>query len=270
MVAVKRIKGCSRSELRKMSMVEERCGSHENLIHLLDWFITSSNSVCLVLPLFRTDLHVATYSQQLSPETKLQVGLQVVTGAAVLHRGGVLHRDIKPSNIFLQLSPLRAVLGDFGSCCTDDADEKGSGYVTEGYRAPELLLAASSGSEKVGYSFEVDVYSLGVTLLEVFLERQLHVFSGITPCSFKLRVVLASWGVGSLDPSRWGAARWRGAAAPAGVRERLGARRAGELWEALLGAAHPSAERRPSSEQVREALKLLLRAPSPGRSTGCP
>lgn len=42
---------------------------------------------------------------------------------------------------------------------------------TSGYRAPEMVIA-----EAVGYDCLVDVWSLGITLLEAYIGKRLHIF----------------------------------------------------------------------------------------------
>jgi serine/threonine protein kinase len=73
----------------------------------------------------------------------------------------VLHRDIKPANIFLDETRSYPYLGDLGSAA--DMAPDGSSLPAAGtqlYRAPEL--------EKGRYTNVSDLYSAGMTLLELF------------------------------------------------------------------------------------------------------
>lgn len=81
----------------------------------------------------------------------------------LLHDAGIVHRDIKPSNFFLVKGGFK--LGDYGtvrlyqSACTKSLTCIGS----NGYISPEILLGKRS------YTMKVDIFSLGVTLMEFIL-----------------------------------------------------------------------------------------------------
>ncbi|XP_069726483.1 eukaryotic translation initiation factor 2-alpha kinase 1 isoform X1 [Phaenicophaeus curvirostris] len=101
---------------------------------------------------------------------------ELLEGVCYIHSMGVMHRDIKPRNIFLYGSDRHVKIGDFGLACKDllwdDADQRfkteringlthTSGVGTCLYASPEQL----QGSH---YDFKSDMYSMGVTLLELF------------------------------------------------------------------------------------------------------
>lgn len=73
----------------------------------------------------------------------------------------ILHRDMKPANIFLDASHTHAYVGDLGSAAA--MDSSGSAAPPAGtllYRAPELAQNR--------YTRAADLYSTGMTLLELF------------------------------------------------------------------------------------------------------
>lgn len=83
-----------------------------------------------------------------------------------------IHRDIKGNNAIWDPINRRARLIDFGSARkTDDADEEGY-MTTPFYTAPETL-------DEEGYSKESDVYALGVTLLQLFIKKDIT--QGVDP-----------------------------------------------------------------------------------------
>ena len=90
---------------------------------------------------------------------------QVASALGHAHELGIIHRDVKPENIIISADATAASLVDFGIALTQDDVSKltESGYVigTQGYMSPEQM----AGEELDGRS---DLYSLGVTLYEVF------------------------------------------------------------------------------------------------------
>lgn len=79
-----------------------------------------------------------------------------------IHQAGILHRDIKPSNLFMLNGEV--VLGDFGIAKLVDAGATVHTPGTEGYQAPESLMAISADDAAFYFNDKTDYYSLGVTL----------------------------------------------------------------------------------------------------------
>jgi polo-like kinase 1 len=84
---------------------------------------------------------------------------QLIQGVKYLHNQKIIHRDLKPNNIFLD-EKLELKIGDFGLIAKINKDrERRHTYCgTVAYMAPEVIK-----SEK-GYSFEVDIWSIGVIM----------------------------------------------------------------------------------------------------------
>uniref|UniRef100_A0A1I7TKM6 Serine/threonine-protein kinase PLK n=1 Tax=Caenorhabditis tropicalis TaxID=1561998 RepID=A0A1I7TKM6_9PELO len=82
---------------------------------------------------------------------------QVVEGVLYLHDLKIIHRDMKLGNLFLN-DDLVVKIGDFGLATTVDGDERKKTLCgTPNYIAPEVL-------NKMGHSFEVDVWAVGCIL----------------------------------------------------------------------------------------------------------
>jgi len=122
----------------------------------------------------------------------LHIFLQIIAGLQHVHKHGLLHRDLKPANIFMSKEGIIKI-GDFGlsrNLQSQETEEDVNPYEedrqykplhrsiftrrpswagsdqtssigTPGYVAPEILKGSVYGPE-------VDVYSLGIILLELF------------------------------------------------------------------------------------------------------
>jgi serine/threonine protein kinase len=99
-----------------------------------------------------------------SIQKRIEYWKQMVQGIQYIHSQNIIHRDIKPSNIFFLGSCVK--IGDFGlsknissfALQINKSVEIGTSY----YRAPEI----DSGE----YTQSIDLYSLGVILIEMLLD----------------------------------------------------------------------------------------------------
>uniref|UniRef100_A0A7E4ZXH6 Stress-activated protein kinase JNK n=1 Tax=Panagrellus redivivus TaxID=6233 RepID=A0A7E4ZXH6_PANRE len=91
---------------------------------------------------------------------------QMLCGIHHLHRAGIIHRDLKPSNIVVNRQCELKIL-DFGLArCDNENGIMTPCVVTRYYRAPEIILG-------IGYSTNVDVWSVGCIFAEMILARTL-------------------------------------------------------------------------------------------------
>ena len=92
-----------------------------------------------------------------------------------IHHKKIIHRDIKPANIFLNnLGQIK--LGDFGVSKNLESIKMASTFIGSiDYLAPEIVIGKN-------YSFEADIWSLGVTFYELMTFQK--PFKGNFPAVF--------------------------------------------------------------------------------------
>lgn len=146
---------------------------HPNLMYNIDivpWpKMSRRDRFCdfaIILPLASMTLHQYSRNKDLEIDQLIQLMFELVTAVDFLHHNRVLHMDIKPHNvlIFMDNNRPKAVLSDFGLAIL--SNDNGTRYyqrelVTITYRAPELF------KQKYYYSTKVDIWSLGITFLEI-------------------------------------------------------------------------------------------------------
>jgi serine/threonine protein kinase len=87
--------------------------------------------------------------------------VQILAGCIHLHDAGIVHRDLKPANIFIENG--MAKIGDYGLAKFISTSRRGGQTEAIGtlhYMAPEIA--------KGEYGKEIDFYSLGIILFEMF------------------------------------------------------------------------------------------------------
>jgi polo-like kinase 1 len=89
---------------------------------------------------------------------------QILLGCQYLHENKIIHRDLKPANILIN-DQMEIKIGNFGLATKVDCGElKKTHSGTPRYMAPKVL-------EKEGYSYEVDVWSLGCILYTLLVRK---------------------------------------------------------------------------------------------------
>lgn len=90
--------------------------------------------------------------------------IQIIRGVKYLHKNNIIHRDLKPENILITEND-HIKISDFGLVKTLEADNKFYGNCTT--YAGTLLYASPEQYNGKKYSFETDLYSLGIILFEM-------------------------------------------------------------------------------------------------------
>lgn len=141
---------------------------HENIVNFEHFFEDKENVYILLELCSNQTLNDLIKRRKRLSEIEVQCYLlQILKGLKYIHNHKIIHRDLKPGNLFLN-QKIQLKIGDFGlaSKLEYDGQKRYSICGTPNYIAPEIL-------EEKGYSYEVDIWSLGVITYTMFF--------GVTP-----------------------------------------------------------------------------------------
>ena len=190
-VAIKRIQKTSKKVSREYKILLLLKGN-PYAVQMQDIFYTEEgkyvqNIVMEYLPNSLED-YIQTHINQREniPLTSIKTIMhQVLVGLSSIHSKGISHRDVKPDNILLT-KELGVKLGDFGSAKIISDSKNISHTMNKYYRPPEMLFGFSD------YSTEVDVWSAGCVLAELFLKKPLFPGKNEGTQIFELLVILGT------------------------------------------------------------------------------
>ncbi|GMK56945.1 hypothetical protein CspeluHIS016_0307850 [Cutaneotrichosporon spelunceum] len=100
------------------------------------------------------------------PLKELHIALimrEVLVALTFLHKNGIIHRDIKAANILMTTQPPRILLCDFGvaALLASNTSKRSTFVGTPYWMAPEVVTQGRL------YDVKADIWSLGITLLEM-------------------------------------------------------------------------------------------------------
>ncbi|KAJ7487514.1 MAP kinase [Mycena galericulata] len=107
---------------------------------------------------------------------------QILAGLEYLHSKGILHRDLKSDNILVEMTGV-CKISDFGiSKRTDDHNDAHTAMQgTVFWMAPEVI-----NSQKKGYNFKIDIWSIGCVVLEMWAGTRPWLGEEMVAVMFKL------------------------------------------------------------------------------------
>lgn len=128
---------------------------HPNVVKFLHHFQDDENLYLVMEHCAGGSVDAFTRRRPLDQAKVFAWGKTLTDTLAAVHRHGVVHHDIKPQNILLT-DDVRLKVADFGVANRN--------WGTRAYMAPELSLGEASSDD-----VRIDIYALGITLLELLL-----------------------------------------------------------------------------------------------------
>jgi len=125
----------------------------------------------MVMPLLSEDTHTVFIQKErlILSDDILHIGRLALETLAHLNLRGYVHRDLKPENIVYNPDTHEFCLCDFGAAIKKEGNAM-IPYVhnvgTRHYRAPEMVV-------KIPYDERVDMWSLGITLFNLYTKKAL-------------------------------------------------------------------------------------------------
>ncbi|KAF7797585.1 hypothetical protein EIP86_008785 [Pleurotus ostreatoroseus] len=169
-VAVKRIDAAHGPEVTAKLIQEARTWSklrHPNILFFYDAYFAEDQPPYIIME-YCCFGDIRKYLCNHPDADRVALAYDISVGLAFLHKRGVVHADIKATNVLVtdHKNP-RAVICDFGSAIKNrgilSSSPSGSRSVHY-WQAPEILDGGSTNAAS-------DVYSLGLTIWEIFSER---------------------------------------------------------------------------------------------------
>ncbi|KAJ8389805.1 hypothetical protein AAFF_G00112740, partial [Aldrovandia affinis] len=174
---------------------------HHNIVKLLDAFYYE-NKLWILIEFCAGGAVDAVMLELERPLTESQIRVvcrQTLQALVYLHENKIIHRDLKAGNILLTLEG-DVKLADFGVSAknTKTLQRRDSFIGTPYWMAPEVVMCETSKDRP--YDYKADIWSLGVTLIELAqIEPPNH---EMNPMRVLLKIAKADPPT-LLQPSRW-------------------------------------------------------------------
>jgi serine/threonine protein kinase len=161
--------GISCSTIEELNALRHMSYFGKNILRPHRVYIDKDNKISVVIPIFGKNLH--NWCQKNCPDvpqmTIKTIIFRILWALHQLHSIGMIHRDIKPANILIDEN-LEIRLCDFGMgrfVFGVKGTDLEITVQTYAYRAPEVFFGEQN------YGPEVDIWSLGCIMAELFMRK---------------------------------------------------------------------------------------------------
>jgi serine/threonine protein kinase len=151
------------AKLKKSVEMWEKVKSHDNILDLIDHFQINPKKYAVIIPYFK-NLDLETYIENYSCLKEIEAKIcfwQICQGVNYVHKKGFIHNDIKPGNILIGDKMEQFFLTDFSFI---ESDLKNLDHELPEFSNGTPLFMSPEKVSRVPYSYESDVWALGVTL----------------------------------------------------------------------------------------------------------
>ncbi|OQR94861.1 protein kinase [Achlya hypogyna] len=107
----------------------------------------------------------ASQSQPAPWETRLRMALQIARGVASVHKLGYIHRDVNALHVLVDADDNAKLLINSSTRAVSESAQYTAGVGQMSAAAPETVIASDGNTAE--YSEKADIYSLGITLIEL-------------------------------------------------------------------------------------------------------
>jgi serine/threonine protein kinase len=188
------------NEIHILNYLHSRESYSRYIIRMVESFYDKNDFLNIVFPRFEMSLYDLIYVENTYKKTSLEfrhnIAKQIIDGIAFLHENQIIHRDIKLSNILYNSHNGLINISDLDWACIvqNNNEKRETCAITLIYKCPELIFHHQiMNQEMVSYSYEVDIFSLGIVLFEVLLsETPFQYKKGMTHVDF-LYSILNAW-----------------------------------------------------------------------------
>ena len=158
----------SRAKQKLISEIKIHKGLHHPNIVAFEHYFEDPDNVYLLIEICQNQtLNELLKRRKKLTELEVQCyTVQIVKALMYLHEHRVIHRDLKLGNLFIS-DKMEMKVGDFGLATKleFDGERKRTVCGTPNYIAPEILEG------KMGHSYEVDIWSLGVIIYTLIIGK---------------------------------------------------------------------------------------------------
>jgi len=145
--------------------IQRKFNNNSKVVKVKDYFEDDEN-VYIILEYCKNKSLLDYLIQRGGRLTEIEVKcfiFQLLQGLKCLHKNKVIHRDLKPNNLLLD-DKNELKIGDFGLIAelTQNKERRYTICGTYNYMAPEIFE-----NEGKGYSFEVDIWSVGIIMYQL-------------------------------------------------------------------------------------------------------